>query len=84
VLLRIDRFEVAGTTVIQIVGQLVDEGVAEFETTLQGVSPPWAVDVSHLKTVDAKGIKTLRAIVEAGGELRNVPPYIQLLLSREA
>lgn len=81
-LLRIDTFEVAGTTVIQIIGQLVEEGVAEFETTLRRVRTPWAVDVSHLRTVDARGIETLRGIVDAGGELRNVPPYIRLLLKR--
>lgn len=82
-LLRIDTFEVNGTTVIQVIGQLVDEGVAEFETMLQNVKAPWTVDVSLLRTADAKGIKTLRSIVEAGGELRNVSPYIQLLMNRE-
>lgn len=82
-LLRIDTFEVEGTTVIQIIGQLVREGVAEFERTLQSVRAPYVVDVSLLRTADAEGIKTLRSIVEGGGELVNVPQYIQLLLSCE-
>ena len=82
-LLRIDTFVVEGTTVIQIIGQLVDEGVAELERTLQSVRAPLVVDASLLRTVDAEGITTLRSIVEGGGELRNVSPYIQLLLNRE-
>ena len=82
-LLRIDTFVVEGTTVIQIIGQLAGEGVAEFERTLQSVRAPWVVDASLLKKADPEGIKTLRSIVEDGGELLNVSPYIQLLLNCE-
>lgn len=82
-LLRIDLIEEGETTVVQVMGQLADEGVAELERTLQSVTSPRVVDLSHLRTVDAEGIKILRAIAAEGGALRNVSPYIQLLLNRE-
>jgi len=69
--------------VIQVIGQLMDEGVAELEKTLKNIRRPWVVDLSLLRTADAEGIEALRAIVEDGGELRNVSPYVQLLLNRE-
>jgi len=82
-LLRIDIVEEGEATVVQVMGHLADEGVAELERTLQGAKPPRVVDLSHLRTVDAEGIQILRAIAAAGGTLRNVSPYIQLLLNRE-
>jgi len=82
-LFRIDTFEMEGTTVVQVKGQLVGEGVAELERALQGVKAPLVVDLAFLRTADAEGIKILRSIVEDGGELRNASPYVQLLLNRE-
>ncbi len=79
-LVRIDTFEAEGTTVIQLAGQLGGEAVAELERTLEIVSGRRVVDVSLLRTADAAGISTLRSIVQAGGELRNVSRYLQLLL----
>jgi len=83
-LVRIDTFEVDGTTVVQITGQLGGDGVAELAATLRSVTAPWAVDVALLRTADAEGIGFLRSVVEAGGELRNVPPYIRMLLAQPA
>jgi ABC-type transporter Mla MlaB component len=80
--LRITQTTEGPTTVITIDGQLVGDGVAELARVYQAAVPPMALDLTHLQQADADGIALLKALADAGAQLRGVSPYIALLLDR--
>jgi ABC-type transporter Mla MlaB component len=79
-LLRITQTTEGPTTVITVAGQLVGDGVAELARVSQAAVPPLALDLTHLQQADADGIALLKALADAGAQLRGVSPYIALLL----
>jgi hypothetical protein len=82
--LRIFQTRERGTTVIQIVGHLVGDGVSELEGVCQTVRPPFVVDLKDLRRVDIKAIEVLNRLADAGATLRGVSPYITLPLREQA
>jgi hypothetical protein len=82
--LRIFQTRERGTTVIQIVGHLVGDGVSELEGVCQTVRPPSVVDLKDLRRVDIKAIEVLNRLADAGATLRGVSPYITLPLREQA
>jgi hypothetical protein len=75
--LRIFQTRERGTTVIQIVGHLVGDGVSELEGVCQTVRPPFVVDLKDLRRVDIKAIEVLNRLADAGATLA-VSPRISL------
>jgi len=71
--LRILQTRERGTTVIQIVGHLVGDGVSELEGVCQTVRPPFVVDLKDLRRVDIKAIEVLNRLADAGATLAMSP-----------
>ena len=70
------------TTVLNVDGELLGEGVRELER-LAGVVRPLRLDLTNLLRADAAGLAALRRLAAAGVELIGLPPYYALLLERE-
>lgn len=80
---RIDTTDLESTTLITVQGQLVGDAVAEFHAVLDRVTGPQVIDLGLLQTADAEAIRLLVAAANAGAELLNPSPYLQLLIERE-
>ncbi len=68
---------------LQVAGELVEEGVAELEEVVSSYAGEIVVDLSELRFADPSAIRTLLAIANNGVELRRASPYLRLLLTRE-
>ena len=70
----------SGITLIRVDGELVGEGVGELEKVCDAVDGPLQLDLTNLRSADARGLGRIRALVGRGASLRGVSPYIALLL----
>ena len=81
--LRITVSSESSTTVVDVAGELTDDGVAELNRVITSISGRIVLDLSDLKSADLLGIQTMLAIADDETELRHASPYIRLLMSRE-
>ena len=70
----------SGITLIKVDGELVGEGVGELEKVCDAVDGPLELDLTHLRSADARGLGRIRALADRGASLVGVSPYIALLL----
>ena len=82
--LRISEFlEDAGTT-LKVDGRLSGDEVGELARVGASCTAPVVIDLSGLLYADDQGVSALRELQAHGAALRNVPPYVSLLLELEA
>jgi hypothetical protein len=81
-MLRIETAREGHTTVVRIAGDLEGEGVAELERVVQEATGPLALDLSDLTHANGCGLGAIRRLENEGSELRNTPPFVELLLAR--
>jgi hypothetical protein len=65
---------------VSLHGWLVGTEVPEFERVVTSSRVPLAIDLESLWGADVSGLAALRAHRDSGKRLRNVSPYISLLL----
>lgn len=70
----------AGIRVVRLEGWLEGETVAELERVIHGGSGPLRLDLCELRSADAAGLATLRALRAAGASIVGASPYMRLLL----
>ena len=70
--------------VIQVDGELLAEGVPELDEARRSAEGRIRLDLSNLRTADASGIETLRALREQGVVLSGASAYIDELLERRS
>lgn len=75
--------ERTGTTVVQVYGELVGEGLDELTRVCDAVDGPLSLDLVNLRAADAAALRAIRALADRGARLLGVSPYIALLLERE-
>lgn len=68
-----------GTT-LRVDGRLLAEDVAELTRASEGAAAPLTLDLDGLLFADAEGVIVLKELRAGGAALRNVPPYVSLLL----
>jgi hypothetical protein len=78
--LRISSHLAGECTVIQVDGQLRDDGVGELERMVADLVGPLRLDLSGLRSADEAGLAALRALRAKGAALAQASPYIALLL----
>jgi hypothetical protein len=64
---------------VRVAGRLGAEGVAELERAC-GDPDGLRLDLSELVTADEEGTRLLVRLRNAGAELAEIPPYVDLLL----
>jgi hypothetical protein len=69
----------AGTT-LRVDGRLLRTDIPELVRAIADVVPPLTLDLAGLLFADAEGVGALNQIRARGASLRNVPPYVSLLL----
>jgi len=74
--LSLDRDEPS----VSLHGWLVGDEVQEFERVVTTSRVPLAIDLESLRGADVSGLAALRTHRDRGIRLRNVSPYISLLL----
>ena len=67
-------------TTIRVEGRLNAEAVPDLRREVKLASAPLRLDLSGLISVDAEGIRELRALSAKGAELRGASAYIHQLL----
>jgi len=73
------RFTVAteGTTRrIRVEGRLAGEAVQELDELTAGDPPSVCLDLSELRSADARGVALLHRLRLAGSAMRDVPPHL--------
>lgn len=78
--LRISEVVEGNGTTLRVDGRLLADDVGELWRASDGASPPLTLELSGLLFADGEGVDALRQLSVAGAELRNVPPYVSLLL----
>jgi anti-anti-sigma regulatory factor len=82
--IRITAKQRGAVTIIQIDGDLRQPGVSELEKTCQSVVAPLCLDLANLQSIDAAGVRAIRALEDRGAAVVGVSRYIQKLLERAA
>jgi anti-anti-sigma regulatory factor len=79
---RITAKRHGAVTVVQIDGDLRKRGVAELEKVCESIVDPVCLDLVNLQSIDAAGVRAVRALEDRGAAVVGVSPYIQKLLDR--
>jgi hypothetical protein len=82
--LRVTVIAEGDGTVLRVDGRLLGNGVAELIRVSVRDAQPLTLDLSGLLFADADGVTALKELRARGARLRNVPPYVSLLLAMEA
>jgi len=82
--LRVTVIAEGDGTVLRVDGRLLGNGVAELIRVSVRDAQPLTLDLSGLLFADAGGVTALKELRARGARLRNVPPYVSLLLAMEA
>jgi anti-anti-sigma regulatory factor len=80
--LRITQRQQGPTTVIQIDGELIAEGGAEFERVCAAALRPLTLDLSGLLMVDEAGRRVVQALIDENVKIEGASPYVELLLKK--
>jgi anti-anti-sigma regulatory factor len=80
--LRISQTQQGPTTVIQVDGELIAEGAAEFERVCAAARRPLTLDLTGLLMVDDAGRRVLRALIHENAQIAGASPYVELLLEK--
>jgi anti-anti-sigma regulatory factor len=80
VTLRIDTTSEGSKTIVSVAGRLEGSGVHELLRTRQSIEGGFVLDLTGLRSADPSGIEAIRKLVRRGAELREVSPFIRLLL----
>jgi len=78
--LRIDREDRKGVTVLRVEGRLCGDEVAELTRESGRVTGRLELDLAELLTADEVGLSLLRSLRESGAALTGASPFIELLL----
>jgi hypothetical protein len=81
-LLRITTKPRGGVTVVQVDGDLHQQGVTEFEKVCGSITGPLCLDLANLQSIDVAGVRAVHALETRGAAVTGVSPYIQKLLQR--
>jgi anti-anti-sigma regulatory factor len=81
--LRISEIADKGGTTFRVDGRLLGNAVAELARASTNAAPPLTLDLSGLLFADSEGVGALQQLRAHGATLRNVPPYVSLLLEME-
>jgi len=82
--LRVTAIAERDGTVLRVDGRLLGNGVAELTGVSVRDAQVLTLDLSGLLFADAEGVTALKELRARGARLRNVPPYVSLLLAMEA
>jgi anti-anti-sigma regulatory factor len=77
---RIELRVESGGTIVTVSGRLAAEVVRELHELCESVEGALVLDLSGLVSADAQGLEALRELEEKGAQLRDVSPFIRLLL----
>lgn len=66
--------------VVEVVGRLGRDGVAELEAVVAALSGPLRLDLGGLRSADEAGVAALQALRARGVNLTRLSPYHRLLL----
>jgi hypothetical protein len=80
--IRIDIISEGSETVVRIAGRLSGTAVAELKKACDPIEGPFVIDLSSLLLVDDEGINAIQALVDRGGQVKGVSPFVQLLLDK--
>jgi hypothetical protein len=78
--LRITEVAEGTGTTLRVDGRLLRGTVMELAGASEQAELPLTLDLSGLLFADAEGVGALQQIRTRGAKLRNVPPYVSLLL----
>jgi len=80
---RITAIAEGDGTVLRVDGRLLGNAVAELTRVSVKAAQSLTFDLSGLLFADADGVTALKELRARGARLRNVPPYVSLLLAME-
>lgn len=78
--LRISEIAEGDGTTLRVDGRLLGDDVPELQRASADAAPPLTLELSGLLFADAEGVRALTQLRIEGAKLRNVPPYVSLLL----
>jgi hypothetical protein len=78
--LRIDREDREGVTVLRVEGRLSGEEVDELERETRRTPGRVELDLSALMIADERGLALLRSLRDSGASLAGASHFLQLLL----
>jgi hypothetical protein len=78
--LRISEIAEGEGTTLRVDGRLRGDAVRELWRASTHAVPPLTLELSGLLFADAEGVRTLTQLRVGGAKLRNIPPYVSLLL----
>lgn len=81
--LRISEITDNARTTLRVDGRLLRSDVPELLRAIADAVPPLTLDLAGLLFADADGVDALNQIRARGASLRNVPPYVSLLLGMQ-
>jgi hypothetical protein len=81
--LRISEITDEEGTTLRVDGRLLRPDLAELLRASANAVPPLTLDLAGLLFADAEGVGALNQIRARGASLRNVPPYVSLLLGMQ-
>jgi anti-anti-sigma regulatory factor len=68
------------TTTVLVEGHLTGADLPDVSAACESADAALCLDLSHLKSADADGVRALRSLSEKGAELRGADPYVRELL----
>lgn len=77
---RIETKKEQEMTVIQVAGTLSDRATVELEQVCRKTIGPLSLDLTHLQSVEAEGLRFINELKTKGVPLTGASPYLQLLL----
>jgi hypothetical protein len=78
--LRISEITEGAGTTLRVDGRLRGDAVWELWRASAHAVRPLTLELSGLLFADAEGVRTLTQLRVGGAKLRNIPPYVSLLL----
>ena len=78
--IRIESRVEGSVTVVTIAGRLEVSGTRDLQEVCRTIEGSLALDLSGLVSADANGLEAIRELEERGAELREISPFIRLLL----
>ena len=81
-ILRIERINQRGGTLIRLVGQLGTEHFGELRALIAESESAPALDLEEVNSVDLEGVRFLVSAEKDGVEVRNASPYIREWMNR--
>lgn len=77
---RIDIASEGPVTVVHLTGRLSKNKVTQLRKVCDQIKGAVVLELSNLRSADAKGSESIRTLSEKGAKIRGASPFIQLLI----